>query len=110
MGPDLTDIGASRSANNLRESIIDPDAQVAPQYWIVSFEDHSGNYVKGFLLNEDTYTVQLLEMGGNLRSYDKATVSGYKVDKHSAMPSYRASLTSDQLNNLVAYLWSLRPE
>ncbi|HXE12642.1 MAG TPA: c-type cytochrome [Bryobacteraceae bacterium] len=110
LGPDLTGIGASRSVKNLRESIVDPNAQVPPQYWIVSFEDQSGSYVKGFLLNEDTYTVQLLDMRGNLRSYDKAKVSGYKVDKHSAMPSYRSSLTGDQLNDLVAYLWSLRPE
>lgn len=110
LGPDLMDVGASRSVKNLRESIVDPDAQVPPQYWIVSFEDQSGIYVKGFLLNEDTYTVQLLDMRGSLRSYDKVTVSGYKIDKHSAMPSYRSSLTSAQLNDLVAYLWSLRPD
>jgi putative heme-binding domain-containing protein len=110
LGPDLTDIGASRSVQNLRESIVDPDAQVPPQYWIVSFEDPSGSYVKGFLLNEDTYTVQLLEMRGSLRSYDKARVSGYRVDKHSVMPSYRTSLSRNQLNDLVTYLWSLRPE
>jgi putative heme-binding domain-containing protein len=110
LGPDLTGIGASRSVKNLRESIVDPSAQVPPQYWIVSFEDQSGSYVKGFLLNEDTYTVQLLDMRGNLRSYDKAAVNGYKVDKRSAMPSYRSSLTTDQLNDLVEYLWSLRPE
>lgn len=110
LGPDLTEVGASRSVENLRESIVEPDAQVPPRYWVVSFEDKSGRQVKGFLLNEDTYTVQLLDMNANLRSYGKADVSNYMIDKHSVMPSYRSSLNAEQLNHLVAYLWSLRPE
>jgi putative heme-binding domain-containing protein len=110
LGPDLSAIGASRSLANLKESITNPDAEVQPQYWTVSFEDASGAQVKGFLLNEDTYTVQLIDRRAQLRSYDKVALKNYAIDKHSAMPSYRESLTAAQLNDLVAYLWSQRPE
>jgi cytochrome c oxidase cbb3-type subunit III len=110
LGPDLSEVGVSRSIENLRQSIVDPDAQVPPRYWTVSFNDPSGRRVKGFLLNDDTYTVQLLDMNEHLHSYDKAALRNYIIDKHSAMPSYRDSLTAEELNNLVAYLWSQRPQ
>jgi mono/diheme cytochrome c family protein len=49
-------------------------------------------------------------MNEHLHSYDKAALRNYVIDKHSAMPSYRDSLTAEELNNLVAYLWSQRPQ
>jgi putative heme-binding domain-containing protein len=109
LGPDLSAIGAARSLKNLRESIVDPDADVPPRYWVVRFQDPSGRQVKGFLLNEDTYTVQLLTMADQLACYEKANLKDYQVDKHSAMPAYR-NLTAAQLDDLVTYLWAQRPE
>jgi len=49
-------------------------------------------------------------MSEHLHSLAKADFSEYKVDKHSKMPSYRESLKENELNDLVAYLWSLRPK
>ncbi len=109
LGPDLSQIGASRSAAYLRESIVKPDAEVSPRYWRVSFEDGQGRKVQGFLLNEDTYTVQLIGMNGALESYDRAGLKDFSIDKRSAMPSYGGALSSRELDDLVAYLWSLRP-
>lgn len=105
LGPDLTGIGAARSLKDLRRSIVDPDAEVPPRYWLVRFQDASGNTVKGFLLNEDTYTVQLISLSGTLLSYEKAAIRDYQIDKHSVMPAY-GTLTEEQVNNLVAYLWT----
>ncbi len=110
LGPDLSDIGASRSAENLRQSIVDPNADVAPRYWTVSFIDASGGAIKGFCLNEDSYTVQLLDMQGQLRSYNKDGLKEFAVSKRSVMPSYADSLTAKQVNDLVAFLSSLRPK
>ena len=110
LGPDLSGIGAARSVDNLKESIVDPSAQVQPLYWTVSFEDASGKAVQGFLLNEDTYTVQLIDRAVVLHSYEKAGLKNYTIDKHSAMPSYRDKLSSQQLDDLIAYLWSQRPQ
>jgi putative heme-binding domain-containing protein len=110
LGPDLSEIGAARSLDNLKQSILDPSAEVPPSYWTVSFEDPSGKPVQGFLLNEDTYTVQLIDRAAVLHSYEKAAVKNYAIDKRSAMPSYRDKLSPQQLDNLLAYLWSQRPQ
>ncbi len=110
LGPDLSEIGASRSAEYLRQSLIDPTADVAPRFWTVSFIDGSGRAVKGFCLNEDSYTVQVLDMRGQLRSYDKDGLKEFKISKLSTMPSYGDSLTAKQVNDLVAFLSSLRPK
>jgi putative heme-binding domain-containing protein len=110
LGPDLAQIGKMRSAEHLRQSILDPGADVQPRYWVATFQDASGKQIQGFVMNEDTYTVQLMDMNEQLHSYDKSAVKDYKVEKISKMPSFRDSLTGEQLNDLVAYLSSLRPE
>ncbi len=110
LGPDLSRIGKTRSLEHLRQSILDPGAEIQPRYWVASFKDGMGKAVDGFVMNEDTYTVQLMDMNEQLHSYEKATIKEYKVEKTSKMPSYKESLTGEQLNDLVAYLASLRPE
>ena len=110
LGPELTQIGRMRSLDYLRRSILEPDADVQPRYWVASFTDASGKPVQGFVMNEDTYTVQLMDMNEQLRSYEKAALKDYKIEKTSKMKSYRDSLTGEELNDLVAYLASLRPE
>jgi cytochrome c oxidase cbb3-type subunit 3 len=110
LGPDLTQIGKMRSVEHLRQSIVDPNADVQPRYWVASFKDAAGNQVEGFVMNEDTYTVQLMDLNQQLHSYEKGALHNYNVEKVSKMPSYKDSLTGDPLNDLVAYLASLRPE
>ena len=110
LGPELTEIGRMRSLDYLRQSIVEPAADVQPRYWVASFTNASGKPVEGFVMNEDTYTVQLMDMGEQLHSYDKAALKDYKVEKISKMPSYRDSLTGEQVGDLVAYLSSLRPD
>jgi hypothetical protein len=76
----------------------------------VRFEDSSGKPIQGFLLNEDTYTVQLLDRAARLHSYEKANLKNYALDKRSTMPSYRNKLSPQQLDDLLAFLWSQRPK
>ena len=99
-----------RSPDHLRQSILDPGSAVQPRYWLVSFQDGSGRKIEGFVMNEDTHTVQLMDMSEQLRSYEKAGLENYKVEKISKMPSYRDSLSDNQVNDLVAYLSSLGPQ
>jgi putative heme-binding domain-containing protein len=110
LGPDLTQIGKMRSVEHLRQSILDPSADVQPRYWVASFNDAAGKPGDGFVMNEDTYSVQLMDMNQQLHSYEKAALHDYKVEKVSKMPSYKDSLTGEPLDDLVAYLASLRPE
>ena len=115
LGPDLSAVGAARAVAYLRESIASPDASVDRRYWIASFQAPAddkataGKKVSGFVLNEDTYTLQIMDLKSQLHSYDKASIRGLAIEKRSAMPSYQGRLSNDQLTDLVAYLWTLRP-
>jgi mono/diheme cytochrome c family protein len=67
-----------------------------------------GKVISGRRLNEDTYTVQLIDEQERLVSLDKAGLREYTVVKTSSMPSYKDKLTSEELSDLVAYLRSLK--
>ena len=109
LGPDLSDIGARRALRHLRESIVDPNADVALDYRTVSVIDRKGTTVTGIHLNEDEYSVHLRETGGNLRSFMKSELAGTRLPKESLMPAFSA-LSAGDLQDLVAYLSSLQQD
>lgn len=108
LGPDLSDIGARRAIRHLRESIVEPGADIPLEFRQVSVVDRQGATVTGIHLNEDEYSVHLRDMAGNLRSFMKRDIAGMSLPRTSIMPAYRA-LSEVELQNLVAYLSSLRP-
>jgi mono/diheme cytochrome c family protein len=59
-------------------------------------------------MNEDTYTIQFIDMEGKLHSVAKTDLKEFHTEKTSKMPSYKDKLTPQQLDDLVAYLSSLR--
>ena len=107
-GPDLTDVGVKRATRYLRESIVDPSADIPLDYRPVSVIDRSGTTISGIHLNEDEYSIHLRDLSGNLRSFMKSDVAEIALPRQSLMPAY-ASLSSTDLENLVAYLSSLQP-
>lgn len=109
IGPDLTNIGAERSTEYLRQSIVEPDADVARRYWIATLRFEDGRSSQGYVLNEDTYSVQLIDFSGQLHSISKADLRDFAVEKTSKMPAYKDGLSDQQLEDLVTYLSSLRP-
>jgi putative heme-binding domain-containing protein len=109
LGPDLTNIGTERSTDYLRESILKPNAQVARDYWVATLQSKDRSSVQGYLLNEDTYTIQFIDFSGQLHSVSKDDLNDMSVEKTSKMPSYEGKLTDHELEDLVTYLSSLRP-
>jgi cytochrome c oxidase cbb3-type subunit III len=110
MGPDLSEIGKTRSREHLHQAIVDPNSDVRPRYWVVSLSGADGRKYEGFLMNEDTYTIQFIDMSEQLHSMQKSELTSYRIDKTSRMPSYRAKLSDGQVGQLVDYLSTLRPE
>jgi putative heme-binding domain-containing protein len=107
-GPDLSYIGSRSSVEHIRESILDPDAEVAPEYHLARVTLENGSTYSGFVMNEDTYIVQLLDFSKGLESLRKADIKSFERDKTSSMPSYRGKLSEAELDDLVSYLWSLK--
>jgi putative heme-binding domain-containing protein len=108
-GPDLTLIGAARSATHLRESIIDPEASVPEDFLMVTVTPKSGSAVAGVRVNEDSFSIQVRDSNGRSHSFWKSDVERIERQKgKSPMPSFKAQLSDAELTDLVAYLASLK--
>jgi cytochrome c oxidase cbb3-type subunit 3 len=108
-GPELTGIGAKRSAAFLRESLVAPEAVVPDDFLLVELVTSSGATISGVRMNEDTFSIQIKEANGELHSFRKSALKDFrKLRGKSPMPSYDGALTPDEMNDLIAYLASLR--
>jgi putative heme-binding domain-containing protein len=107
-GPDLSSIGASRTAATLQRVLVDPDGAMLPINRPVRAVLRDGTVVVGRRLNEDTFTVQLVSADGRLVSIDRANLREYAIGSEATMPSYAESLTDAERADLVAYLLSLK--
>jgi len=104
LGPDLTEIGLTRTPQALRLSIVDPDAEIAPEYLPVLVTPKKGPKVEGICLNEDDLSIQVRDPAGALHSFLKDDVKQVQREERSLMPSYAGKLPAAEINHLVAYL------
>ena len=107
-GPDLTRIGSVRPLSALRRSLLDPTGTMRPIDRPVELVTADGTRVTGRRLNEDTYTVQILDDDARLRSFDKADLRELRVIEQSPMPAYGDRLDAAELADVLAYLVSLK--
>ena len=108
IGPDLTEVGRRRSLKVLEESLVAPEADRPLKYRGIRVVTASGETITGIRLNEDDYSIQLRDMSGNLRAFLKDTLKEIRRDKPSLMPAYGSALNKKEIEDLVAYLSSLR--
>jgi putative heme-binding domain-containing protein len=108
VAPDLSEIGAVRSAGSLQRSLTDPTSQMMPINRPVRIVTRDGTVINGRRLNEDTFTVQVIDDRERLLSLTKADLREYTIVKTSPMPSYKDTLSDDELADVVAYLASLK--
>jgi len=118
LGPELTTVGSARSRAYLVDSIRQPAKQLTEirtlgsdslKYDTVTAVTADGRTIVGVPMNEDTFTIQLMDMSERVHSLDKKTLKSFKHENRSLMPAYDASRLPDaDLDNLVAYLQTLR--
>ena len=107
-GPDLTQIGAARRLVELQRSILEPDAEVVPANRSLRLVTRDGATITGRLLNQDSFTILLLDSKEQLRSFSKSNLREYAFVNNSPMPSYRDKLSSQELSDVISYLASLK--
>ena len=121
-GPDLSDIGGMRQPHWLRRALVDPEADIYDAFagyrWTIPIPDNyllvyvttkQGDRVTGSRLNEDAFSLQIRDGEGRIRSFFKSDIS--ELNKQwgkSPMPSYRDVFSGAELDELVAYLASLK--
>lgn len=108
VAPDLSDIGAIRSPAQLHRSLTEPVKQMMPINRPVQIVTRDGRTIRGRRLNEDTYTVQVIDEQERLVSLDKTDIKQFEVGKTSPMPPATKTLNNEELSDLIAYLLSLR--
>jgi cytochrome c oxidase cbb3-type subunit III len=119
VGPQLTIIGRSRAPKYLHDFLLDPgknppaDMSLPERggntgYLLVHVVTKDGHDVTGIRVNEDTYTLVLKDVSGRFYSFDKSNLKTIENQPgKSVMPSY-GSLSATDLDDLVAYLSSLK--
>jgi putative heme-binding domain-containing protein len=107
-GPDLTDIGAVRKADQLRAALLDPEAEILPENRRYRVVTRDGVTTVGTLLNHDTFHVLMRDTKDQLRSFQKADLREHGFVDGSPMPSYRVTLSPQELADVIAYLSTLK--
>ena len=108
IAPDLSDVGARRSAGVLQRSLLDPTGAMLPMNRPVRVVTRDGTVFSGRRLNEDTYTLQLIDERERLLSLEKVNLRETRYMETSPMPSYAEKLTDQERADVLAYLLSLK--
>ncbi len=119
VGPDLTGAGASRTVEALIESVrnpsqklawglTEPTKEFAQEYETVTVVMPDGKQIKGVALNEDNFSLQVMDTNEKIHLLEKDKVSSIKKSRESLMPVYDNTLLSDEdLRDIIAYLQSV---
>jgi cytochrome c oxidase cbb3-type subunit III len=119
LGPELTNVATARSTESLVESIRYPSRRLAtglientkefPQeYETVSVVTADGQAFKGVTLNEDNFSVQMMDTQQQIRLFDKDKLKSFTKTRESLMPAYDEKTLSEQdLRDLLAYLFEV---
>jgi putative heme-binding domain-containing protein len=108
LGPDLNSVGAHRTPEQLQASLQFPKKEILPENRIVRLVSSDGRTVTGRLLNQDAFSVQLIDSSGQLRSFARPGLREFTIVTTNPMPAYADKLSAQDLDDLVRYLSSLK--
>jgi len=119
LGPDLTGIGGARAPEYIVDSVRHPSHRLAtglieatkefPQeYETVTVVTTDGKEIKGVTLNEDHFSVQLMDASEHIYLFEKNKLRSFQKSRASLMPAYNTSLlNTTDLQDIVAFLLSV---
>lgn len=108
VGPNLSNIGAQLPPDRLRQWLLNPPLKGEPRDLLYEIVMRDGKTIRGKLLNQDPFSLQMLDSGGRLVAFSRSQVrKAHSVDP-PPMPSYQGKFASARIDDLVAYLASLR--
>ena len=119
LGPDLTGTAAARSNDYLVESVRNPNRRLAQgiseamkefseQYETVTVVDGSGQKFQGTILNEDSFTLQMMDTREQLHLLEKDKLKSIEKSRESLMPPFGPDMLPEKdLQDLIAFLLSV---
>jgi putative heme-binding domain-containing protein len=119
-GPELTKVGQLRGPGYLKTTILYPGSDL-PQahvfletgglldYLHVHLVTRDGQTFEGTRVVEDSFHIVIQDANGNFHSFKKNDLKEFeKQPGKSVMPTYKDKLSAAQVDDLVAYLASLK--
>ena len=93
-----------------RQVILHPaETQLPEGFLYVAVVTQAGATTRGIRVNEDSFNIQIKDARGQFHSFAKADLKELKrLRNETPMPSFEGSLSSAELDDLVAYLASLK--
>jgi cytochrome c oxidase cbb3-type subunit 3 len=111
LGPDLTRGGRRSNAKYLKESIVDPNADITPGFAIITVETRDHQKISGLERWLDNFSARLLDQSGNERTFLRDEVISIDREMRSTMPdNYGKLFSASDVDNLVAYIQKIRSE
>jgi cytochrome c oxidase cbb3-type subunit III len=102
LGPDLSNLGAERSVEQITESLRNPSAEIALRYRHVRVMTRDGRSIDGLLKNDSTYSIQILDLNATFHLLLKSDLQKIVYYRESLMPA--VTLPEKDFQNLLAYL------
>ncbi len=107
-GPDLSRLTAP--PNYVRNSMLAPDAQIDLEYQQVKLQLEDEQILSGRRLHENSYFLLVMDAQENLHTIDKRRVQEIKRPHQSLMPSFKEKLSSEDVEDITTYIYSLQLE
>jgi cytochrome c oxidase cbb3-type subunit 3 len=116
VGPELTSVGGSRTREAIIDSVRNPSRRLAwglteatkefPQeYETITVLTADGRQIKGVALNEDSFSVQIIDASEKIYLLEKDKLRSFKKSRQSLMPTYDPDVLNDKdLEDIVAFL------
>lgn len=108
VGPELSTIG-QWTVQALRDAILNPNEQEGRRPSVVSVKTKDGRHIRGMRRNEDSFSVQLMDVADQFHLLDKKELAELRYEDKSLMPDdYGKQLSSQELQDLLVYLKTLK--
>ena len=119
IGPDLSTTGSTRSTDYIVESLRSPSRRLAQgiseamkefsqEYETVTVVTADGTKFMGVVLNEDHFTLQMIDTREMLHLFEKDRLRSFEKSRESLMLAYDQKMLSDKdLQDVIAYLLSV---
>jgi quinoprotein glucose dehydrogenase len=107
-GPDLAGIGGRATRDYLLESIVLPDAKIAPGFQSTIFFLKGGGIVDGRVEGEDATRIQVFTLDQGSVLIDKEQIASRSNGKSAMLPDLVKKMNKRELRDLIEFLASLK--
>jgi len=110
VGPDLSKVG-EKPLDYLHESLVKPSAYIVPGYEVLEIKTKDGKTYQGIKKGETDTELKFIDVTDpdlKLTALPKDQVASVTPQPESFMFSFDKLLKEDQLNNILAYLQTLK--